>query len=157
VIPFGEQGSAAISTERDRRGRNSQRVYASRAMPSDGGFAWDTSWANQSGDSGDYRQGSLRYRNNQVDASGGFYGDDDNLTQWADLSGALVLMDNSVFAANAINDAFVLVKTRYPDVNVRYENQSMGRTNRRAICWCPPSAATTRLNMISTPWICPPI
>ena len=29
-------------------------------------------------------------------------------------------MDNSVFAANAINDAFVLVKTSYPDVNVRY-------------------------------------
>lgn len=137
VIPFGEQGSAAISTERDQRGRDSQRLYASSAMPSDGGFAWDASWANQSGDSGDYRQGSLRYRNNHIDTSGGFYGDDDNLTQWADVAGALVLMDNGVFAANAINDAFVLVKTGYPDVNVRYENQSMGRTNQQGYLLVP--------------------
>lgn len=137
VIPFGEQGSAAISTERDQRGRNSQRLYASRAMPSDGGIAWDAGWANQSGNSGDYRQGSLRYRNNQIDTSAGFYGDDDNLTQWADLSGALVLMDNHLFAANAINDAFVLVKTRYPDVTVRYENQPMGRTSQQGYLLVP--------------------
>ncbi len=137
VIPFGEQGSAAISTERDPLGRDSQRLYVSRAMPSDGGIAWDASWANQSGDSGDYRQGSLRYRNNQIDTSAGFYGDDANTTQWADLSGALVLMDNSLFIANEINDAFVLVKTRYPDVTVRYENQAMGRTNQQGYLLVP--------------------
>ena len=137
VIPFGEQGSAAISTERDQLGRDNQRLYVSRAMPSDGGIAWDASWANQSGDSGDYRQGSLRYRNNQIDTSAGFYGDDDNTTQWADLSGALVLMDNSLFIANEINDAFVLVKTNYPDVTVRYENQAMGRTNQQGYLLVP--------------------
>jgi len=137
VIPFGEQGSAAIRTERDQLGRDNQRLYVSRAMPSDGGIAWDASWANQSGDSGDYRQGSLRYRNNQIDTSAGFYGDDDNTTQWADLSGALVLMDNSLFIANEINDAFVLVKTNYPDVTVRYENQSMGRTNQQGYLLVP--------------------
>lgn len=137
VIPFGEQGSAAISTERDQLGRDNQRLYVSRAMPSDGGIAWDASWANQSGDSGDYRQGSLRYRNNQIDTSVGFYGDDDNTTQWADLSGALVLMDSSLFIANEINDAFVLVKTNYPDVTVRYENQSMGRTNQQGYLLVP--------------------
>lgn len=137
VIPFGEQGSAAISTERDQLGRDNQRLYVSRAMPSDGGIAWDASWANQSGDSGDYRQGSLRYRNNQIDTSAGFYGDDDNTTQWADLSGALVLMDSSLFIANEINDAFVLVKTNYPDVTVRYENQSMGRTNQQGYLLVP--------------------
>lgn len=137
VIPFGEQGSAAISTERDQLGRDNQRLYVSRAMPSDGGIAWDASWANQSGDSGDYRQGSLRYRNNQIDTSAGFYGDDDNTTQWADLSGALVLMDKSLFIANEINDAFVLVKTNYPDVTVRYENQAMGRTNQQGYLLVP--------------------
>jgi outer membrane usher protein len=137
VIPVGEQDSAAISTERDQLGRDNQRLYVSRAMPSDGGIAWDASWANQSGDSGDYRQGSLRYRNNQIDTSAGFYGDDDNTTQWADLSGALVLMDNSLFIANEINDAFVLVKTNYPDVTVRYENQAMGRTNQQGYLLVP--------------------
>lgn len=129
VIPFGEQSSASVSVERDRQGRSNQRLYASRAMPTEGGIAWDASWARQGGDSGDYRQGSLRYRNNRIDTSAGFWGDDDNTTQWADLSGALVLMDNRLFAANDINDAFVLVKTRYPGVTVRYENQAMGKTD----------------------------
>lgn len=129
IIPFGEQSSASVSVERDQQGRNNQRLYVSSAMPTDGGFAYDASWARQGGDSGDYRQGSLRYRNNKIDTSAGFYGDDDNTTQWADFTGALVLMDDRVFAANDINDAFVVVKTHYPDVTVRYENQSMGRTD----------------------------
>ena len=129
IIPFGEQSSASVSIERDQQGRNNQRLYVSSAMPTDGGFAYDASWARQGGDSGDYRQGSLRYRNNKIDTSAGFYGDDDNTTQWADFTGALVLMDDRVFAANDINDAFVVVKTHYPDVTVRYENQSMGRTD----------------------------
>ncbi|CRH30796.1 fimbria/pilus outer membrane usher protein [Pantoea ananatis] len=137
VIPFGENSNASLSVERDQQGRHNQRAYLSRAMPSDGGFAWDASWANQGGNSGDYRQGSLRYRNNKIDTSGGFYGDDDNTTQWADLSGALVLMDNQAFAANTINDAFVVVKTNYPDVNVRYENQSMGRTDSKGYLLVP--------------------
>ncbi|MDO6409194.1 fimbria/pilus outer membrane usher protein [Pantoea phytobeneficialis] len=137
VIPFGEQGSASVSMERDQQGENNQRIYLSRAMPSDGGYSWDASWANQGGNSGDYRQGSLRYRNNKVDTSAGFYGDDDNITQWADFSGALVLMDNRLFVANQINDAFVLVKTNYPDVNIRYENQSMGRTDKEGYLLVP--------------------
>ena len=137
VIPFGELGSASVSMERDQQGENNQRISLSRAMPSDGGYSWDASWANQGGNSGDYRQGSLRYRNNKVDTSAGFYGDDDNTTQWADFSGALVLMDNRLFVANQINDAFVLVKTHYPNVNVRYENQSMGRTDKEGYLLVP--------------------
>ncbi|WP_205298917.1 fimbria/pilus outer membrane usher protein [Candidatus Pantoea communis] len=137
VIPFGEQSSASVSYERDQQGNNNQRLYVSRAMPTDGGFAYDAAWANQGGDSGDYRQASLRYRNNKIDTSAGFYGDNDNTTQWADFTGSLVLMDNRVFAANDINDAFVVVKTDYPDVTVRYENQAMGRTDNQGYLLVP--------------------
>lgn len=137
IIPFGEQSSASISTERDQQGNNNQRLYVSRAMPTDGGFAYDAAWANQGSDSGDYRQASLRYRNNKIDTSAGFYGDNDNTTQWADLTGSVVLMDNRVFAANDINDAFVVVKTDYPDVTVRYENQTMGRTDNEGYLLVP--------------------
>ncbi|MHC9059537.1 fimbria/pilus outer membrane usher protein [Pantoea sp. y20] len=137
IIPFGEQSSASVSTERDQEGNNSQRLYVSRAMPTDGGFSWDAAWANQGSDSGDYRQGSLRYRNNKIDTSAGFYGDNDNTTQWADFTGSVVLMDNRVFAANDINDAFVVVKTDYPDVTVRYENQTMGRTDKQGYLLVP--------------------
>ncbi|XXN62714.1 fimbria/pilus outer membrane usher protein [Enterobacter ludwigii] len=137
IIPFGEQSSASVSTERDQQGNNSQRLYVSRAMPTDGGFSYDAAWANQGSDSGDYRQASLRYRNNKIDTSAGFYGDNDNTTQWADFTGSLVLMDNRVFAANDINDAFVVVKTDYPDVTVRYENQTMGRTDNQGYLLVP--------------------
>lgn len=137
IIPFGEQSSASVSTERDQEGNNSQRLYVSRAMPTDGGFSWDAAWANQGSDSGDYRQASLRYRNNKIDTSAGFYGDNDNTTQWADFTGSVVLMDNRVFAANDINDAFVVVKTDYPDVTVRYENQTMGRTDKQGYLLVP--------------------
>jgi outer membrane usher protein len=137
VIPFGEQSSASVSTERDQLGNNSQRLYVSRAMPTDGGFAYDAAWANQGNDSGDYRQASLRYRNNKIDTSAGFYGDNASSTQWADFTGSVVLMDNRVFAANDINDAFVVVKTDYPDVTVRYENQKMGRTDNEGYLLVP--------------------
>ncbi|WP_413648039.1 fimbria/pilus outer membrane usher protein [Pantoea sp. B65] len=128
MIPFGARGNASMSSERDPQGGSAQRVWLSRAMPADGGIAWDASWAHQ-GIGGDYRQGSLNWRTQKMQTSAGFYGSDDNTTEWADVSGALVLMDGRLFAANQVNDAFVLVKTGYPDINVRYENQSLGNTS----------------------------
>lgn len=136
VIPFGEHSSTSISMERDQQGGTAQRAWLSRSMPSDGGLAWDASWAHQSVGS-DYRQGSLRWRTQIMETSAGFYGDSDNTTQWADLAGALVVMDGGIFAANQVNDAFVLVKTGYPQVNVRYENQSMGKTDSQGYLLVP--------------------
>lgn len=128
MIPFSDLSNASVSIERDRQGGTAERLSVSRAMPTDGGIAYDASWANQSS-GGSYRQGNLRWRNQQFETSAGFYGDDNYSTEFADLSGSLVLMDNSVFAANQVTDAFVLVKTDYPNVNVRYENQLMGKTD----------------------------
>lgn len=136
IVPFGELSNVSISTERTQEGGNAQRLWASRSMPSDGGLAWDASWANQS-QSGDYRQASLRWRNQHIETAGGYYGDDNNATTWAELTGSLVVMDNQWFAANQVNDAFVLVKTGYPDVTVRYENQAMGKTNDKGYLLVP--------------------
>lgn len=136
VIPFSDRGNTSLSMERDAQGGTAQRVTLSSAMPTDGGFAYDASWANQSSGSA-YRQGSLSWRNQYVDTSAGFYGDGDYSTEWGDITGSVVLMDGSLFAANQVNDAFVLVKTDYPDTNVRYENQLMGRTNKRGYLLVP--------------------
>lgn len=135
-IPFGTRSSASVSMERNRDGNNSQRLYVSQSMASDGGFAYDASWANQRND-GDYRQASLRWRNQKIEAAGGYYGDDRYSTTWGELSGSLVLMDNSLFAANEVSDAFVLVKTGYPAVNVRYENQRVGKTDKQGYLLVP--------------------
>ncbi|MBM7343414.1 fimbria/pilus outer membrane usher protein [Pantoea coffeiphila] len=135
-VPFSSLISGGTSIERDAEGKNSQRLFVSRAMPSDGGFAWDASWANQSS-SGDYRQGSLRWRNQQVETSGGFYGDDEYMTKWGQVNGSLVLMDSQLFAANQVTDSFVLVKTGYPNVGVRFENQLQGKTNNKGYLLVP--------------------
>ncbi len=136
VIPFGERTNASLSVERDAQGGSAQRVTATRAMPTDGGFAYDASWANQSSSSA-YRQGSLSWRNQKIETSAGFYGDDDSRTEWGDITGSLVLMDSRFFAANQVNDAFVLVKTDYPAINVSYENQLMGKTDKKGYLLVP--------------------
>lgn len=128
MIPFSDLSSASISVERNQQGGTAERLTLSRSMPTDGGLAWDGSVANQS-TGGNYRQGNLRWRNQKMETSAGYYGDDDYSTTFADVAGSLVLMDGSVFAANQVTDAFVLVKTDYPAVNVRFENQLMGKTD----------------------------
>lgn len=46
--------------------------------------------------------------------------------------GSVVLMDGELFAANKINDAFVVISTDgHPDVPVSYENQPVGKTNNK--------------------------
>lgn len=128
-IPFGTLENAAISVEHTPSGGNTQRVNYIRAMPSDGGFSWNMAYAHQQ-KSADYQQATLGWRNNKVELQGGVYGQRNRYTQWGEASGAMVLMDNSVFAANQINDAFVVVSTDgQKDIAVNFENQAIGVTD----------------------------
>src|SRR5690606_17127617 len=95
--------------------------------PSQGGVGWNVGYG---GGAQHYQQADMTWRTQGMQIQGGLYGERDNYTRWADLSGSLVWMDNAVFASNQINDAFVVVNTEgYRDVPVRYENQLMGRTD----------------------------
>jgi len=79
----------------------------------------------------DYRQADLTWRLQSVQLQAGVYGSSDAETRWADASGSLVWMDKQVFAANRIDDAFVVVSTNgYSNVPVRYENQRVGATDK---------------------------
>lgn len=127
-VPFGSGGSAAVSLERDRPGGIAQRLTVSKAMPNQGGISWDLSYARQQ-QQHDYRQAQLNWRNRFFETAGGFYGINEQYMHWADINGALVLMDGQCLAVNQLNNAFVLVKTGYPDIQVRYENQPAGITN----------------------------
>lgn len=129
-IPLGERDNATLSLEKSPDYGNTQRVNYSHAMPSDGGFSWNVSLGRQSeGDS--YQQGTLGWRNNNVEMQGGMYGYTDMRTWWGEMMGSLVLMDNELLAANKINDAFVVVSTGgQPDIPVSYENQPVGKTNK---------------------------
>ena len=66
-------------------------------------------------------------------------------TRWADASGSLVWMDRQVFAANRIDDAFVVVSTDgFADIPVRYENQQVGETDQNGHLLVPWSSAYYR-------------
>ncbi|HEY1844532.1 MAG TPA: fimbria/pilus outer membrane usher protein [Buttiauxella sp.] len=128
-VPFGTQDNIAFSVENTPDAGSTQRVNYSHAMPSDGGFSWNMAYARQS-QTDDYQQATLGWRNNKVELQGGAYGQRDNYTQWGEMTGSLVMMDNTLFAANRINDAFVVVSTDgQRDVTVNYENQPMGTTD----------------------------
>ncbi|HKM97835.1 MAG TPA: fimbria/pilus outer membrane usher protein [Buttiauxella sp.] len=128
-VPFGAEESAAFSVESTPDAGSTQRVNYNHAMPSNGGFSWNLAYAHQS-DTDDYQQATLGWRNNKVELQGGVYGQRDNYTQWGEMSGALVMMDNTWLAANRVNDAFMVVSTDgFGDVTVNFENQPVGTTD----------------------------
>jgi outer membrane usher protein len=143
VIPFDLRGSLAISSERSKNGQSQQRLNYSRAVPSEGGVGFNLGYAK--GDGADYRQADLTWRLQSVQLQAGVYGTSAAETRWADASGSLVWMDQQVFAANRIDDAFVVVSTDgYADIPVRYENQQVGQTDRNGHLLVPWSSAYYR-------------
>ncbi|EQB4828073.1 fimbria/pilus outer membrane usher protein [Enterobacter hormaechei] len=130
-VPLGERDSAAVTFENTPDAGSTQRINYNHSMPSDGGFSWNMAWANQSRSS-NYQQATLGWRNNNVELQGGGYGEKGMMTWWGEAMGSVVLMDGELFAANKINDAFVVISTDgHPDVPVSYENQPVGKTNNK--------------------------
>ncbi len=143
VIPFDLRGSLSVSTERSKTGENRQRVNYSRSVPTEGGVGFNLGYAHGSGP--DYRQADLTWRLQSVQLQAGVYGSSDAETRWADASGSLVWMDRQLFAANRIDDAFVVVSTHgFADIPVRYENQLVGQTDRNGHLLVPWSSAYYR-------------
>ncbi len=116
--------------ERTPDAGSTQRVNYSHAMPTDGGLSWNMSLAHQS-QARSYQQGTLGWRNNNVELQGGGYGERGKMTWWGETIGAVVLMDGQLFAANRINDAFAVISTGgNAGVPVNYENQPVGVTDK---------------------------
>lgn len=144
VIPFDLHGTLALSAERSKDGQDLQRVNYSRAVPVGGGVGYNLGYAT-GGTTGDYRQADLTWRLQSVQLQAGMYGSSEQMTRWADASGSVVLMDAGLFAANRIDDAFVVVSTSgYGNVPVRYENQLVGRTDRNGHLLVPYSSGYYR-------------
>lgn len=153
-IPLGDRDSVAVSTENTPDYGSTQRINYNHAMPSEGGFSWNLAWARQS-QSSNYQQATLGWRNNNVELQGGGYGEENEMTWWGEAMGSLVLMDGQVFAANKINDAFVVVSTDgQPSVPVNYEHQQVGETDDKGYllisgvsAWYPANYSINALNL----------
>jgi len=156
VIPIDFSGTLALSMERSKEGEDLQRVNYSRAVPVGGGVGYNLGYAT-GGDRDAYRQADVTWRLQSVQLQAGVYGNSGEMTRWADASGSLVWMDAGVFAANRIDDAFVVVSTNgYADVPVRYENQEIGRTDKGGHLLVPYSSGYYRGKYEIDPMDLPP-
>jgi len=156
VIPFDMTGTLALGIERNKEGQHQQRVNYSRAVPVGTGVGYNLGYATGS-DRRAYRQADATWRLQSVQLQAGVYGSSGEMTRWADASGSIVWMDAGLFAANRIDDAFVVVSTSgYADVPVRYENQPVGRTDKRGHLLVPYSSAYYRGKYEIDPMDLPP-
>jgi outer membrane usher protein len=136
--------SAAVTVENTPDAGSTQRINYNHSMPSDGGFSWNMAWANQSRSS-DYQQGTLGWRNNNIELQGGGYGERDMMTWWGEAMGAIVLMDGELFAANKINDAFVVISTDgHPDVPSAMRTSPSAKPITTVTCWSAGCRRITR-------------
>lgn len=126
-VPLGGRGGTLSSGLAARSGEAATwRADYARAVPVAGGLGWSASAVGQ-GDGLDWR-GDVTWRTDAVQLRAGAYGSND-ATGWLGASGSLVFIDNELFAANRVSDAFVVVNTGAPDIPVRYENQYVGKTD----------------------------
>lgn len=139
-FPLGG-GSFAAGLAQGQDGQTGLRADYSRAAPVEGGVGWNASVASDDGAS-PYWRGDLTWRMQPIQLRAGAYGHNDDVNAWFAASGSLVFMDDAVFAANRVADAFAVVSTNgEPGIPVRYENQLIGTTNKNGQLLIPAASA----------------
>ncbi|ENX36223.1 hypothetical protein F889_00382 [Acinetobacter colistiniresistens] len=111
-------------------------VNYNHATPSEGGLGYDlTHRFNENHE--DLNQARINYRNKYFNTDFGLSGNHD-YNYWFGLSGSFVYMANSFYAANRLGESFALIDTNaVPDVQVRYENNLIGRSNKKGHIFVP--------------------
>ncbi|MFY3976206.1 fimbria/pilus outer membrane usher protein [Achromobacter xylosoxidans] len=128
-ISLGDGSSASASVSRDRNGRRSEQVGYMQAAPLAGGVGWSLGASHNPGASV-YRQADVNWRTQRFDLRAGVYGASDDLSQWAQLGGSIILMDGALHLSRPVTDAFALISTDgYAGVPVSFENQYVGDTD----------------------------
>ncbi|MGL4859019.1 MAG: fimbria/pilus outer membrane usher protein [Enterobacteriaceae bacterium] len=127
TIPFKQDSYITMNSSRDTKNRWTSTLNYAKNTPTEGGWGGNVS-VGRTGKQ--YSQQSrVEYANRNFTAQGGVYGDS-HYTGWAELQGAVVMMDGHAYASRPIYDSFTLVSTEgYGNVPVYYENQQMGTTD----------------------------
>lgn len=154
LIPLADDSSIAITQHRETDNHSTQTLTYSHSTPTEGGLGWDLA---ASTTSSGYRQANLAWKSDYALLSGGVYGSSSSHSQWADISGSLVWMDNDLFASSKINDAFIVVSTSgFKDIPVNYENRYLGKTNSQGHLLVPYVSAWYSAKLTIDPLTLPP-
>lgn len=127
-IRFGDRISVHASAHRDTR-TNFGSVEATRSIPEAGGIGWRARLQQAGSDTSG--AGELQYLGDHGQALFGSHVVGGQVNAFAGVSGALVLMDGSLFAARQVHDAFAVVSSGgIAGVPVRLRNSIVGETGR---------------------------
>lgn len=121
--------STSVSAQHGRNGHLAA-LDMNKSIDSDGGFGWRLRAQDGSAQEGGLAE--LGYRGQQSDVRAGVQSFHGNTYGYASLSGALVVMDQQLFLARRIDDAFAVVSTDgVANVPILHENRPMGLTNQQ--------------------------
>jgi outer membrane usher protein len=124
--PLGDTITASTSVS---GGKSGTQVTADVVKPLDvkpGSLGWrlhDTEGSNT------YRSAAVGYRSTFARTEANVAQDRNGARGTAEIDGSVVTMGGGVFLANRIDDAFAVVETGAPGVEVFYENRSVGVTD----------------------------
>ncbi|MEN5059773.1 fimbria/pilus outer membrane usher protein [Luteimonas sp. TWI1416] len=135
------RGNVTATHDRASGRGDAQRLRYTRPVPSDGGLGLGLGYSRfAAGD--DQLELDALWRNRHIQLGGGVRGGAGAHTLWANAAGAIVRMDGGTFLSNRISDAFVVVDTNgFADIPVRYENVTVGTTDRHGRLLVPWSGA----------------
>lgn len=129
----GVGGVASVGTYRDTSGDVREQARYARSTPLEGGWGWNLGVERGGDDGSDGSLGSqaeVQYRHRVATLRGGYYEFGDSAYYFGGVAGSVALMEQRLFAANEIRDAFVVVSTDgHGNIPVQYENQRVGTTD----------------------------
>ncbi|MPT48004.1 MAG: fimbrial biogenesis outer membrane usher protein [Sphingobium sp.] len=137
VMPLGSSSSVISGVERNTGGEWRGRVGYSRATPLEGGYGGRIDLGRSRSEGTAYRA-DITMRTDAFQVQAGAYGQRGSHTQWAEVSGSVVMLGGQAFTSNRVNDAFILVSTDgFANVPVLQENRVIGATNQRGLLLLP--------------------
>lgn len=126
-FPLGGKVYASTSTQRDAQGKSSNFIQAMQQTPFAGGWGWRVA-----ADDHSYLHAFVDWRSDRLTAQTGVWGNNQQRSWSADISGSLVYMKQQWFMAREITDAYALVDTNGAGrVPVYIGYQPIGKTNKR--------------------------
>ncbi len=125
-IPFGARGQASDSARRDAQGNWHNQFQAMSNAPYNGGFGWGVS-VDDSLEKNRYAAADWRAKYAELSFSA--YHSRNQVQYTTALNGALVVMDNNIYATRFVTDSFALVETEQGNIPVMIGHQLIGRTD----------------------------
>ncbi|RWM08342.1 fimbria/pilus outer membrane usher protein [Mesorhizobium sp.] len=127
-VPFGDDITASTGVEQGPDGLHVVADIAKSERLEDGSIGWRV--RTSEGDTPN-RSAAASYRSPFARFEADVQQYDKDVRATAQMDGAIAVAGGGIFATNRIDDAFAVVEVGAPDVDVRFQNRPVGKTNRQ--------------------------